>query len=236
MVAEASRVRVLSWNVHGFVGRSGRRDVDAVAQALREIDADIAVVQEIDDRGRGPGEDSAFDRLPKLCARHAAAARTLSTAAGDYGHLLMSRWPIAAVERIDLAVGGREPRVALSVRVDIDDHPVRVVSTHLGLSARERRLQIGDLREHLERKPERAAIVLGDFNEWRRVGVATRALCPPFEIAAAHASFPARRPMLALDRVWCRSPLAPLGASVGLDQRALSDHLPVLAELGFIGG
>lgn len=234
MTAEPGRVRALTWNVHSYIGRGRRRDPDAIVTALRQLDADVIALQEIDDRRREPGEESGFDALKDVFGHHGVDARTVRSEDGDYGHLLMSRWPISESEELDLAVGRREPRRAISCRVESPAGPIRVLAAHLGLSAGERRRQIESIRQHLETTVERAAIVLGDFNEWRRVGVATRVLCPPFEIAAARASYPARRPILALDRIWCRSPLAPFAAIATTAYRDLSDHLPVLAELQFL--
>jgi endonuclease/exonuclease/phosphatase family metal-dependent hydrolase len=108
---------------------------------------------------------------------------------------------------------------------------MRADSEQIGLSVRERRRQLALIVRHLRADSVQAAIVMGDFNEWRRVGAATRALCPPFELAAGKASFPARLPLFALDRIWCRAPLEPIRAAVAIEYRKLSDHLPVIASL-----
>lgn len=232
MVAESSPIRALSWNVHGFVGRSGRRDPAAVMRAIRALDADIVSLQEIDDRRRAPGDAASFVTLGEAFDRYSTAARTIRSPDGDYGHVLMSCWPMRGNRYLDLSVGRREPRMAISCTVDTPNGPIRVVSAHLGLSARERRRQVAIIARHL-RSVDTAAIVMGDFNEWRRRGVATRALCPPFELAAGLPSFPARRPVFALDRIWSRAPLEPLAASVATEYRDLSDHLGVLADFRF---
>jgi len=221
--------------VHGFVGRSGRRDRDAVVRAIRALDADIVSLQEIDERYREPGDQETFVTLRETFGRHSTEARTIRSPDGDYGHVLMSRWPMSDTHCIDLTVAPREPRMALSACVDSPDGEIRVLSAHLGLSARERRRQLAIIAQHLETAGPAAAIVLGDFNEWRRKGPATRALCPPFEAAARRASFPSRRPVFALDRIWCRCPLEPVQSNVVLEYRDLSDHLAVIGDLRFAG-
>lgn len=225
-------LRVLTWNVHGCVGRSRRFDPKAVGAELARLKPDIAALQEIDSRRRLAGDIDTFEYLTDVIEASVADARTIRTPHGDYGHMLASRWPLEDVERIDLSVGRREPRMAISVRVCHPETAIRVIAAHLGLGGRERRRQIDLLQAHLSHKAERAAIVLGDFNEWRRGGLATRTLCPPFEVAAALPSFPSRRPLFALDRIWCRAPLDAHAAQVHLSARELSDHLPVLAEIG----
>jgi endonuclease/exonuclease/phosphatase family metal-dependent hydrolase len=162
---------------------------------------------------------------------HSAEARTIRSPDGDYGHVLMSRWPIRDSACLDLAFRRREPRIAISALVASPLGDIRVIAAHLGLSGRERRQQLETILRHLADGNDWGAIVMGDFNEWRRVGASTRALCPPFDVAAAMPSFPARRPMFSLDRIWCRPPLQPVGARLATEYRHLSDHLPVIAEL-----
>jgi endonuclease/exonuclease/phosphatase family metal-dependent hydrolase len=230
MSADPGRVRALSWNLHGFVGRSGQRDPVPALAAVRELAADIVALQEVDERRREPGDARDFDALRETFGPHSAEARTLRSPDGDYGHLLMSRWPMHDVVRLDLGVARREPRMAISCRVESPAGAIRVLAAHLGLSAAERGHQLDVIRRHLAATDEDAAIVLGDFNEWRRVGAATRALCPPFEPAVAKASFPARFPLLALDRIFSRAPLRPLAGTTVRAYRQLSDHLPVVAD------
>src|SRR5437660_8046648 len=51
---EASSVRVVTYNIHTCVGVDRRYDPGRIAAVLREIDADIACLQEVDAR-RGTG-------------------------------------------------------------------------------------------------------------------------------------------------------------------------------------
>jgi endonuclease/exonuclease/phosphatase family metal-dependent hydrolase len=75
-------------------------------------------------------------------------------------------------------------------------------------------------------------IWLGDFNEWMPRGPIARRLGRYFA-GAWLASFPTRRPLLALDRIW----VAPSGTATAwsvdrsLLARAASDHLPVRADV-----
>lgn len=233
MRGESAVIRALSWNVHGFVGRSGKRDHHAVMSAVRSLDADVVALQEIDERSRESSDEATFITLREAFSRHSAEARTIRSPDGDYGHVLMSRWPMHDTHRIDLTVSGREPRMALSSRVDTPDGEIRVLAAHLGLSARERQRQLATIARHLQSADSAAAIVLGDFNEWRRKGPATRTLCPPFLPAARRPTFPSRRPIFALDRIWCRPPLEALRSRVAVEHCDLSDHLPIMAELRF---
>jgi len=41
---------VASFNIHACVGRDRRRDVDRIAEVIRELNADIVGLQEVDSR------------------------------------------------------------------------------------------------------------------------------------------------------------------------------------------
>ncbi len=233
MSSAGDLIRILSWNVHGCVGRSGRFDPEAVARVIVDLAPDIVALQEVDDRRHLSGELDMFRYFGELLGGHAAAARTIRTSTGDYGHVLVSRWPLAETRLLDLSVPGKEPRCC--IRAVDANHGLQIAAAHLGLGARERRRQLAIIRAAVDRPPALPSVILGDFNEWRRRGLATRVLCPPFREAAAAASFPARRPLLALDRIWCRAPLVPHSSRAVAEARHLSDHLPVLAELRLEG-
>ena len=110
---------------------------------------------------------------------------------------------------------------------------LEVVATHLALADRTRHKQVRALLEHpqLGRGP---TILLGDMNAWRRCK-ATRTLEKELvgetEIEWPR-SFPAARPMFALDRVYARgATVEKVAAHESEAARWASDHLPVVAKL-----
>lgn len=224
-------LRVLTWNVHGCVGRSGGFDPAAIVARFEALDPDIAALQEVDARPALAGAMDTFAYLAEATGRHALAARTLRSPGGDYGHLLLSRWPLSECRELDLSVPEREPRAAVAATVNAPELEFRVLAAHLGLRGRERATKVDRIRGALATWGDAPGIVLGDFNEWPRRSLADRRLCPPLRAAATLPSFPSRRPLFPLDRIWCRAPLAPMSARTVAEARHESDHLPVLAEL-----
>ena len=71
--APAKRLRVASYNIHDCVGGDGRRDPARVAAVLREIDADIIGLQEVDARP-GATSDVDADAVPR--GRRSAITRS----------------------------------------------------------------------------------------------------------------------------------------------------------------
>jgi endonuclease/exonuclease/phosphatase family metal-dependent hydrolase len=228
----------LSFNIHGAVGRDGRRDLSRIVRLIRRLDADIVALQEVDSR---PGPHSAIEQarlLERATGLGAVAGPTLLESDRDYGNLLLVRPPLLEVERIDLSQPGREPRGAIDVRLQTRAGVLRVVATHLGLRLRERHRQIGLLLERL-RGDSGPVLLIGDFNEWLPgLGILPR-IHRRFARIKSPATFPARRPLIALDRIF--------GSPAGLIESLqtppasselllASDHRPLLARVRMRAG
>ncbi len=222
---------VASYNVHGWVGADGRVDPDRSARVLAELDADVVGLQEVECSRREPDEPPLLDALAERLGYRALRGPTL--ASGLYGNAVLLRCAPRRVSRIDLSVAGREPRGALDVELETGVEPVRVIVTHLGLRLWERRLQVQRLIRALGEDSGTATVLVGDMNEWVRGAGALRPLHRRLGRAPALRTFPARRPLLPLDRIWThpRSRLAALHVHRTPLSRAASDHLPIRAEI-----
>jgi endonuclease/exonuclease/phosphatase family metal-dependent hydrolase len=110
---------------------------------------------------------------------------------------------------------------------------LEVVATHLALADRTRHKQVRALLAHpqLGRGP---TVLLGDMNAWRRCP-ATRALdAEPWMTAGIEfpMSFPAARPVLALDRIYTSGvDMIDISAYDSRAAQRASDHLPVVARI-----
>jgi endonuclease/exonuclease/phosphatase family metal-dependent hydrolase len=231
------RLVVATYNVHAFVGTDRRFAPERVGEVLREIGADVVGLQEVQDAGGAP---HALDALAEACGAHVMRGPTFdrahgSDAAGAYGNAILSRLPFGAVERIDLSLPGREPRGAIDAAVEPGGgaERVRVLATHLGVGARERRRQVRTLLAHLGLGPPGVRILLGDMNEWVRGAGALAALHRVLGRAPGPRTYPSALPVFSLDRIWIhpRSRARRLWVHRSRLARVASDHLPVVAEL-----
>ncbi len=227
-------LRLLTYNVHGCVGRSGREDPEPIVEVIRRSRADVVALQEVFDDGNDA--TSLLHRLGSLGFATLVHGRTMLTPRGHYGNVLMSRVEAGEVQRIDL--GGREPRGAIRFHIELPSGPLDVCGVHLGLSGRERLRQIGKLDAILadadERHGDVLQVLMGDLNEWRPATRFMRAVRRRFPLTSRQATFPARRPVIALDRIAIRGRPGPVRFRRLDDPPAdrASDHRPLLAEVG----
>lgn len=220
---------VATYNVHRCVGTDGRRDVERVGAVIRELDADVVGLQEVE-APLGSDADQ-LAQLARASGLHAAVAGVPGEQLGARcANALLCRTSPERTRVLDLSVAGREPRGALEADLDVGGCPCRVVVTHLGLRTGERRDQLRSLLLRINNLPaDTLTIILGDLNEWWRP---LRSLVGHHGFGGDHIrSFPTQWPILALDHVLVRpawaveethahdSPLA----------RVASDHLPVRA-------
>ncbi len=228
-VPRQTALRVMTWNIHGALGRNPRFDLARVVDLIRGWDPDIVALQEVDSRRALAGGANPFEFLPGAVGLYGIGAKSIMTKDGDYGQMLISRWPLQAQEVCDISYREREPRRAIRADVETPAGPVRVVATHLGLSVRERREQVRALTELAA--GEGPAVVLGDFNDWFWPGSVRVALSRSLRGRTRYRTFPASFPLLRLDCVYCRPARAMIDSFVDRAARTLSDHLPVIADL-----
>lgn len=224
---------VATWNVHGCVGQDGRFDPERTATVIRRLDADLLALQEVDSRHRLSRGLDTFSFLTQVTERFAFKAVAIDGDSGHYGQMLLSRWPMLWARSHDISVPGREPRRVIDAEAEMPGGRLRMLATHLGLSPAERRSQVTQIKGILASSPQGATVLLGDFNEPRRRGPAHRALALDLNPARPWATFPARLPMLALDRIWCRAPLVVARSWALRGVGHASDHLPLVAELSW---
>ncbi|HET7731238.1 MAG TPA: endonuclease/exonuclease/phosphatase family protein [Usitatibacter sp.] len=223
-------LRVVSYNVHRAIGRDRRTAPQRILDVLREIDADIVALQEVEARDGGAdmlawlGEQTGFAAIP---------GTTLVRHDGHYGNGILTRYPVASIAHCDLSWRGREPRAAIAADLRLNGEILRFVATHLGLRPAERRDQVTRLLKLFTDRPYGKAILVGDLNEWFLWGRPLRRLHRYFESTPAVASFPSGMPFLALDRIWThpRSMLRSLTVHRTPLARVASDHLPLVATL-----
>lgn len=240
---------VVTYNIHkGFSAFNRRLVVHEIRDRLHALEPDIVFLQEVQGaHHRHPVRHGAWPAAGQheFLAHeggHSAYGMNAVYQDGHHGNAIVSRYPILRSENVDISHHALESRGLLHCELEVPgwDRPLHCINVHLGLWARSRRFQLEWLRDRIrESVPDGAPLVVaGDFNDWR--GIATALLERELGLAEVfhrhlgrHAkSFPARLPVLSLDRIYVR------GLAVGDARRLadgpwsrLSDHAALAATL-----
>jgi endonuclease/exonuclease/phosphatase family metal-dependent hydrolase len=223
-------VRVATWNIRGGVGADGQFDLARVVRLLERAGPDVVALQEVDSRRGTEQHEHPFLLLRQALGEHAVEAKSIVSAHGEYGQILISRWPLSDIQIHDISVAGREPRRAIEAEVASPYGRLRMAAVHLGLAFRERRAQTRTLIDIAQRSPI-TTVMLGDFNDWIWRGSVQNAIHRALPGRTWHRTFPSWLPMIRLDRVYCRPRDALVASFTDREARAMSDHLPVFADV-----
>ncbi len=242
------RVRVLTYNIHRCIGVDRRFRPERVVDVLRHHDADVALLQEVDEGVPRSRELNLAREIAEAAGYpHYALGHNVSLRKGWYGNATLSRHPIVRERNIDLTIGRHKRRGCQHTTLRVDDGGgegalLEVFNLHLGLSAREREKQVGVLvrsREFADLADGQSCLVGGDFNDWRS------RLRPIFVEAlgfrnatdlrggwnAVLRTYPSFSPQGGLDRIYFRGlELVHVHRCRLQVSRVASDHLPVITE------
>jgi endonuclease/exonuclease/phosphatase family metal-dependent hydrolase len=249
-VTTAPPVTVMTVNIHkGFTTFNRKFILPELREAVRQVGADVVFLQEVmgtsemsNGKVNGDCEEPHYEFMADEIWPQYAYGRNVVYPKGHHGNAVMSKFPIVYYQNHDVSVAGPEKRGLLHcvLRVPGRMIDVHVICVHLGLAESHRQQQLDLLCQMVrgEVPDDAPLIVAGDFNDWRR-----RAHAPLWRDAGlrevfvtaygeAAKTFPARFPLLSLDRIYVRN--ASVHLPVVLPRRPwshLSDHAPLAAEI-----
>ncbi|SDU65814.1 endonuclease/exonuclease/phosphatase family protein [Jiangella alkaliphila] len=220
----AGTLRVVTYNVRGL-----RDDGAAVARVLRDLDPDVAFVQELPKVVLWRGRAASFARRADLL--YAAGGGTT----GGTALFTAVRVDLREVQEHRLRrTPGLSRRGLVLARLEKDGVAFAAGSLHLGLDAGERARHLTDLTGLVNRLGLATTVLGGDLNEAPSALTWTRLASQYTDAGAADPTptFPVADPRERIDGIFVR------GADVTSyrvvdtpDACVASDHFPVVAEL-----
>ncbi|WP_291013182.1 endonuclease/exonuclease/phosphatase family protein [Hydrogenophaga sp.] len=238
-------LRVLTLNIHrGFNAFNRRFVLHELRDAVRAEGSDLVFLQEVGGGSVPAGAadiGAHYEFLADEIWHDRAYGRNAVAEGQDHGNAVLSRLPVLRSYNHDVSLPGVEPRGVLHC---VLARPARqpelhVMCVHLGLSEAHRSHQLARLCEVIRHSvpADATLVVAGDFNDWRARADSLLAPCGLIEVfRQAHGrharSFPARMPLLPLDRIYVRGTAAHRPLRLPRQPWArLSDHAPLAAEI-----
>ena len=250
-----SGLRIVTYNIHkGFSQFNQHMRVHELREQLRQLGAEIVFLQEV--QGEHSLHAENIDDWPQepqhdfLAADVWQATAYASNVVYDHGHhgnAILSRFPIEHAFNQDVTHLRFERRGLLHCKINLPGigKPVHCVCVHLSLFARSRRRQMDALATYLESiaDADSPLLIAGDFNDWRneadtllaqRLGLSEVFGGQGGDDGTPGRSFPAKKPMLRLDRIYMRGfTVKQAKVHSGKPWSKISDHAPLSAHLAF---
>jgi endonuclease/exonuclease/phosphatase family metal-dependent hydrolase len=242
--------KVLTVNIHkGFTFFNRKFILTELREAVRSVGADVVFLQEVTgnhikhaEKFDNYTEEPHYEFLADSIWPQFAYGRNAVYTNGHHGNAVLSKFPIVRHENRDISIRGPEQRGMLHCELQVPgrSRSIHAICVHLGLMETHRTQQMKMLSDLVCKEiPARAPVVVaGDFNDWRRRAHAQLAHSANLREVFVHANgqaartFPARMPLLQLDRIYVRNTAghSPIVLPVK-PWSHLSDHAPLAAHI-----
>lgn len=243
--------RILTYNVHKFVGTDRKTAPGRTAEVIAACGADIVALQEVRlGRGKRNGSDMA-EGVARQLGMELHFEPTIRLFGEEFGLAVLTRLPVRRIKAASLPTlpnrRAIEQRKALWVGIEVGDCELQLVNTHLSLlSRRERLLQaealLGD--EWLAgRRCRNPVVVVGDLNAgsgskaYGRLAQELRDVQLEATLPRLQPTFHTRLPVRRIDHIFVSPSIDVLHAEARRTPlaRVASDHLPLVADLRLPG-
>lgn len=238
---DGRQLRVVTYNIHHGEGTDGKFDLERISKVILARRPHLVAIQEVDVKTkRSSGVDQAAE-LARLTGMHYAFGKFMDFDGGEYGQMVLSKFPIKRTRNLELPKGP-EPRTALAIDVEVKlpglskALPILFVGNHFYATEAERSAQAKHLTALLkgEIAADKPIILAGDFNSTpgsKPMDILTKNWTDP-TIKFDQRTWPSGRPKVEIDYILYR-PAASFKfvKSKVIAEKIASDHRPVLTVL-----
>lgn len=246
-------IKVATYNIGKNEVSADVANFDKLNQAIKNIDADVIVITEVDNKTARSKNINQLEELAKANNMHFAFGKALDFDGGQYGVGILSKYKIDKSQVVNLPSGDAEQRIVLLSQITKPgfDSPIIIMGTHLDWQ-KDPTVRIGQVRHLLDATigdtdtgfdniSTSIKILAGDFNS-------TANEQPIQEIRyfwnsvekpnTDYRSWPAINPAIDIDHIftfkgqkWDIKNMTIPKDSASFKWSDASDHLPVIAEL-----
>lgn len=222
-------LRIMSYNIRNCRGLDNIYDIQRTADVIRNSDADIIAIQEVDSvTRRSKGVDIA-DTLAILCKMHAYYSTAIEYDGGKYGVAILSRKKAIATYRA--ALPGREEKRTILIA----EYPeLTFACTHLSLNEEDRMASL-EIIDSIAKEYKKPFIIAGDLND-NPQSPFIKELSRSWKIIAPNEepTFPADKPNVTIDYIAaikeCERDIESVDSKV-IEEPTVSDHRPIATTI-----
>ncbi|NGM60611.1 hypothetical protein G5B30_01655 [Sphingobacterium sp. SGG-5] len=132
--AKNQEFNILTYNIHHAnpPSKPDVIDIDAICEVIRQSDADVVALQEVDVRTNRSGHIDQAKVIAQKVDMHYHFFKAIDHDGGEYGLAILSRLPIRNPETIPLPqVEKAEDRILALLQVKINNTWITIANTHL---------------------------------------------------------------------------------------------------------
>jgi endonuclease/exonuclease/phosphatase family metal-dependent hydrolase len=166
-IAAARHVRVLQFNIHAGISRSGGLDLTAIADEINALRPDLVSLNEVDSHTFRSRRIDEAEFLAQATGLHAVYGPNLPWEGGLFGNAILSRYPVVGSSNVHLPrIAGLERRGLLTATVRIGRRTLSFSSMHLsnGPGGRVSRVMEARTVAQVVRRSAYPTILAGDLN------------------------------------------------------------------------
>ena len=235
-------LRVMTYNIHHAEGLDGKVDLERIANVIRQSNADIVALQEVDKNTRRTGGiDMPADLARRTGMNIVFGANLDNFQGGQYGTAILSRFPIESHENHLLKQTREgEQRGVLQAVLAVNQGQLLFTCTHLDHKAdpAERLFSETQFTGLFARHAGLPALLCGDFNDTPASELHKRLSkkwTDAWSIAGKSNGFTmgSANPTRRIDYIWLSSKKNFRVRWVDVPRSEASDHLPLVAEIRF---
>lgn len=148
-----------TYNIHSGKDIIYRATLHKMMEFIKSLSVDILALQEVQNNSKNGWH---FNELQQYLVHEGVYGGNIKLADGQYGNATFSAFPIIESENVSLT-SSKEQRGALCTTIQIGEHRVRILNTHLGLGRRERSQQMNEVNQLLM-NTSFPNLLVGDLN------------------------------------------------------------------------
>lgn len=224
---EAKTLKIASFNIRNTIGIDDIRDPERTAAAIKQINADVIAIQEIDSVTQRSQSVDVLKDLAKRTQMNYTFASAIEFSGGSYGVGVLSKEKPITSYKIPLP-GAEEKRVLLVC--EFQDYVF--LATHFSLTEKDVLESVGIIEREAE-KWSKPLFLAGDLNIEPN-SEAYKKLSQKFEAisCAPQPTFPADTPTVCIDYILKkRGDNTAVKTSQVVNEPKASDHRPIEAEV-----
>ncbi|MDI6601700.1 MAG: endonuclease/exonuclease/phosphatase family protein [Thermoanaerobacteraceae bacterium] len=226
-------LRVMSYNIHHGATKDGEDSIDKIAALIKEVNADIIGLQEVDRFAARSNFKDQVKMLAEKTGMEYIFGKTVNVPTGITGNAILSRYPIIAEDNF-LLPSLIEQRAFILGRIDINGEEIEVGVSHLGLNNYERIKQAETVKS-IVNSLNKEYILIGDLNstylsrEVRTLSEGIKDTVKASSISANTFAYGSPEPNVRIDYIFTSNGFDILSHKV--INVNYSDHMPVVADV-----